>query len=314
MPDGATAGGERGRERRLDVGQHLRFLAEEVRNTELRRAATGSRSLAVAVWRQGDVDFHVPPMDFHLLLLCLGGRHEGENDAAVLGGRTSVVYTRDALFFVPAGNPVRARFTGAATHLHLMIDPAVTAQVAADLGARDPLALALRGFNIRRDARLRGLALAARGTMNQPGQAAGMVADGVALAASALLVESQGPGALRPGRAVARGAPLPPAALARAVARIEEGLGEPLSIAALAQDCGLGVYAFARAFRAATGQPPHQFLIARRVERARTLLLDSDASIAEIAYACGFASQAHMTATFTARLGVSPGRLRAQRR
>lgn len=310
MLDGAA--GEGGGGRRLDVNEHLRFLAEEVRNTELRRVAVGPRSLSVAVWRQGDVDFHVPPMDFHLLLMCLGGRHEGENDAEVLGGRTRVVYNRDALFFVPAGHAVRARFTGSATHLHLMIDPALTAQVAADLGARDPQALALRGFNIRRDARLRGLALTARGTMNQPGQAAEMVADSVALAASALLVESQGPGALRPGRAVTRGAPLPPAALARAVARIEEGLDEHLTIAALAQECGMGPYAFARAFRAATGQPPHQFLIARRVERARAMLSETDAPLAEIAYACGFASQAHMTATFTARLGVSPGRLRAR--
>jgi AraC family transcriptional regulator len=68
---------------------------------------------------------------------------------------------------------------------------------------------------------------------------------------------------------------------------------------------------FIRAFKQATGKSPHSYLIDRRLARARALMRDSKASLAEIALACGFNSQAHMTSAFKQRLGVSPAQLRA---
>jgi AraC family transcriptional regulator len=59
-----------------------------------------------------------------------------------------------------------------------------------------------------------------------------------------------------------------------------------------------------------TGRSPYNLIIEKRVERASAMLRDSDASIAEIACACGFSSQQHLTATLSRRLGRTPRRLR----
>lgn len=83
-----------------------------------------------------------------------------------------------------------------------------------------------------------------------------------------------------------------------------------ISLADLARECGLSVSQFRRAFRKTTGVAPHQWLLARRVERARILLVQSDLPLAEIALACGFASQSHFNSTLKRLTGISPGRLR----
>jgi AraC family transcriptional regulator len=91
---------------------------------------------------------------------------------------------------------------------------------------------------------------------------------------------------------------------------IDAGLDGPLGVQAMAQLLGLSEGYFMRAFKSATGQSPHAYLIDRRLARARALMRDSSASLAQIAFACGFNSQAHMTTAFRQRLGVSPGQLR----
>ena len=62
--------------------------------------------------------------------------------------------------------------------------------------------------------------------------------------------------------------------------------------------------------KARTGLSPYKFVLERRVDRAQDLLLHSDLSIAEIAFRCGFASQQHLTATLSRKLGNTPHRLR----
>jgi AraC family transcriptional regulator len=91
-------------------------------------------------------------------------------------------------------------------------------------------------------------------------------------------------------------------------------LNGEVTLEALAQECGLSRSHFARAFKTTTGLPPHRWLLDRRVERARELLLHSALPIAEIADLCGFADQSHFTRVFTNALGVSPGEWRRLRR
>lgn len=91
---------------------------------------------------------------------------------------------------------------------------------------------------------------------------------------------------------------------------IDANLERPLRLEELARATGMGRFQFSRAFRAATGQPPHRYVLNRRIARAKTLLLSRDTSIADIAYACGFASQAHMTTTFKRLFGVTPNKIR----
>ncbi len=69
---------------------------------------------------------------------------------------------------------------------------------------------------------------------------------------------------------------------------------------------------FARAFRQTTGMPPHRWLLARRVDRAKELLAASPMRLADIALACGFADQSHFTKVFTRMAGTSPGAWRRE--
>ncbi|MEL6463793.1 MAG: AraC family transcriptional regulator [Pseudomonadota bacterium] len=91
---------------------------------------------------------------------------------------------------------------------------------------------------------------------------------------------------------------------------IEANLETDIDLSAMAEVIGLDVFRFSKGFKAATGTSPHQFLISRRLDRARQLILTTKMPLSEIAYACGFASQSHMTSTFSRQLGETPGGLR----
>lgn len=79
-----------------------------------------------------------------------------------------------------------------------------------------------------------------------------------------------------------------------------------LSIEALARECSLSRSHFVRAFKASVGVPPHRWLSLRRIELAKTMLLDLLRALTDIATACGFASQSHFTRVFTRYVGTSP--------
>jgi AraC family transcriptional regulator len=60
-------------------------------------------------------------------------------------------------------------------------------------------------------------------------------------------------------------------------------------------------------FRAATGKTPHQYLTERRIERAKSMLLEAKKiSLIDVAAQCGFSSQSHLTRVFRERVGVTP--------
>ena len=92
---------------------------------------------------------------------------------------------------------------------------------------------------------------------------------------------------------------------------IEARLEGPLTVQDLAEALHLSAGFFARAFKAATGRPPHAYILDRRIARARARLLSAaPGDLSAIAQDCGFASHAHMTAAFRARLGIAPRDLR----
>ena len=90
---------------------------------------------------------------------------------------------------------------------------------------------------------------------------------------------------------------------------IEDNLDASLGLQELSSLADVSVYHFSRGFRKTTGLSVHQYVIERRVSRARELLAQED-SLADVAYAVGFSSQAHMTDVFRKKLGVTPGRYR----
>jgi AraC family transcriptional regulator len=98
--------------------------------------------------------------------------------------------------------------------------------------------------------------------------------------------------------------------LPRVLDYIEANLEGDLSIDRIASIACLSRYHFARAFRQAVGQPPHRYVSARRLERAKALLTRGDRPLVDIALSLGFSGQANFTRAFTQATGQAPGRYR----
>src|SRR5689334_5604873 len=86
---------------------------------------------------------------------------------------------------------------------------------------------------------------------------------------------------------------------------------EPLEVDDLARAAGLSKAHFSREFRRAFGEPPHAYLLTRRLERAAALLGTTDRSVADICLSVGLQSIGSFTTSFTRTFGVSPTAYRA---
>ena len=98
--------------------------------------------------------------------------------------------------------------------------------------------------------------------------------------------------------------------LTRVKEYIAANLEGDLAIAHLAKVASLSRFHFARAFKAAEGTSPHQYVSARRLERAKELLVRGDQSLIDIAVALNFSSQANFTRAFHKGSGITPGQYR----
>lgn len=103
-----------------------------------------------------------------------------------------------------------------------------------------------------------------------------------------------------------------PRRLRRVLDFIDSHLGTDIELADLASVAGSSRFHFSRAFRDATGFPPYRYLIHRRIDAAKTLLLQDTLSIAQISEQCGFNSQNQFSAMFRRVFGTSPGRFRRE--
>jgi AraC family transcriptional regulator len=94
--------------------------------------------------------------------------------------------------------------------------------------------------------------------------------------------------------------------LKQVLSYIEDNLGQDLSLQSIAEVSGLSASYFKTAFRTSVGHPVHQYVIQRRVERARSLLAAGEMPISQIALETGFAHQSHLAYHMRRVLGVTP--------
>ena len=99
--------------------------------------------------------------------------------------------------------------------------------------------------------------------------------------------------------------------LQRVVEFIEEHLEDDITVESLASTACLSRFHFARAFKAATGKAPHQFISVKRLELAKWLLTEGRRSLTDIAVTCRFSSQANFSRAFNRETGMTPGQYRA---
>lgn len=246
------------------------------------------------------------PVDHYCLAFCLD---RPVKLTRTVGGdprqETRTVLPRQ-FFIIPAHEPSEWRRTGVSDMLMLYLRREMLEALGRDLasGGGGPARLKLE-FGAT-DALLEQLAMGILRVMEgPPGAGESLYVDTLAHALGAHLLRRSG--------AEAPTSPLEtPAArrLGRARDFIEASLAEDLSIETLADAAGMGVHAFPRAFARQFGMTPYQYVLQRRLERARELLVSTDLPIVEIALICGFSSQSHLSAAFRQRVGHSPAAYR----
>ena len=91
---------------------------------------------------------------------------------------------------------------------------------------------------------------------------------------------------------------------------IEAGLTRRLTLEELASVAELSPFHFARCFKATTGLAPHQYVVARRIELAKRLIVTTTEPVQNVAWSVGFENISHFRRQFAAQLGVGPGELR----
>jgi AraC-like DNA-binding protein len=164
-----------------------------------------------------------------------------------------------------------------------------------------------------RDATMLHLVSALNPVLARPEQATALFIDHVFLAIVAHLAATYG--GLRgdmPVLAGPRDRMLTPLQERRVTSRLLDDLATDTNLAELAALCGLSRSYFIRAFKHTTGLPPHQWLLRQRVKRAKELLQGTKMPIVEIATACGFADQSHLTRVFSKAFRISPAVWRRQ--
>ena len=120
------------------------------------------------------------------------------------------------------------------------------------------------------------------------------------------IVAADAPAALRGG--------IRPYVLTRVLQLIDTCLHQRLHVEDLAREACLSPFHFARMFKQSTGQSPHAYVVARRVERAREMLVASDLSIREVSRLAGFSTHAHFCSVFRAKTCMTPATYRRSQR
>jgi AraC family transcriptional regulator len=99
---------------------------------------------------------------------------------------------------------------------------------------------------------------------------------------------------------------LPQYKLRRAMEYINDSLREDLTLERISDELAMSPYRFARGFKQAAGLTPHRYVIQCRMERAKSLLRETELSITEIAYDIGYANQSHFSVVFHRFTGQTP--------
>jgi AraC family transcriptional regulator len=100
----------------------------------------------------------------------------------------------------------------------------------------------------------------------------------------------------------------------RVRAYIDDHLDQTIHVKDLSAIARRSAAHFSRAFKRTFGESPHAYIVRRRLDRATYLMLSTDAPLSEIALACGFTDQAHLSNLFRRRVGVSPAIWRREHR
>lgn len=213
------------------------------------------------------------------------------------------LYTRGDLDIVPAGVSDVWHEEAASTSLMLRVSTALLRRTADEMGLPASCATLAQRHQFR-DAHIEHIAWALDAERRAGFANGTLYADSLGTALAVHLLSGQ----RRPEPVPARGLTRPQ--LRRVTEHIEAHLDGDLSLSSLADVAGLSASHLKTLFKRSTGLPVHEYVVHRRVDRARGLLLRSDLPASQVALESGFSHQSHMARCMRRVLGVTPGEVR----
>jgi len=266
----------------------------------------GRTSLRAALYTSPPYVMHVPPLPVPRLAVNL-------TPARVSGGlETDRARDYDArrhsLFLIPADMPTAWSKASPSRHMCLYFNAALLDDADGALDGGASLASRLSGRTALFNVVVPGLGPVIEQLAAELQDDALMTAEAVDSLSRLLLIRLSRHLA---GRTEAPGHRLTAATLARLRDYVIAHRGGRILVADLAREADLPANHFARVFAEQTGQSPHRFVHALRLDRAVQLLAHSSLTLADIANECGFAHQQHLSNAIRRHLGTTPARFRA---
>jgi AraC family transcriptional regulator len=253
-------------------------------------------------------EYDAPALTHHRLVLVV--RPPQELDLRFEGVKRQVPPPAGAIILVPAGTPGRVRWNGGFDWLHIYLEPGQVARVAAEAFDLDPARLTIPPLDALDLPHLRAAMGAVDAELRAGGAGGPLAAEALANVLAVHLLRH----VLAPHQPTrGRDGTLPRAKLRAVVEYVEDHLAASPTLEQMAAIARLSVYHFARQFRRATGLPPYQYVILRRVERAKEFL-HGDLSLAEVAACAGFSDQSQLCQHFKRFVGVTPRQFRMSAR
>jgi AraC family transcriptional regulator len=243
----------------------------------------------------------VPEMENVLIAIHLGGPTRLD---CRRGGRRFVgTAVHGGIDIIPDQTPSRWEiFDNKDTGLLLSLPKHLLRAAARDCGGDDIRMEIYNRFQIR-DVQLENLGWAIKNELDLGCPSGRLYLDGLSLAVASRVVTQHSSLA---NRKMALREGLSDVRLRQVLSFIEEHLADDLSLERIADVAGISATHLKVVFRGSMGLPVHRYVIRRRVERAKTLLMETDSSVAEIALAAGFSHQSHMARHMRRILGVAP--------
>lgn len=244
--------------------------------------------------------------DFHSIYLSLAARPV--RLLQIQGDKTHTgLYAKGDISMTPEKTPLFARWDTADDYLQIQIRFRFIQTVAAALDL-NPDRLELRPESKTRDSHIESIGIMLLAELRQKNASSRLYVDSLANILAVHLIRQY---AAPAGRFPLYKGGIPKRQLSQVIEYMHTHLDQDIRLADLAQILDMSPFHFSRLFKRSLDISPYQYLLHQRIERAKELLKQTDRSIMEIAFCCGFNSHSHLTKQFRQLTGVTPSVYRA---
>ncbi len=267
----------------------------------------GWTSLYASAQREIPYEGYFPAVKDQLIVLHLDGpvpidRLHGPNAARCL-------MPAGGIHLVPGGLDFGVRLMGALSTLHVYVRRSIIEEVGAELFDGDAAHIEIPPQFLEPDPALQALLAAIRVALEEDAYGTTLYVDYLSRAIASQLIRRHSGQKPRPMPQLGPIGTIGPV-VAEAIEYMRAHVGAPISLDDIAGAVNRSPSHVARQFRSSLGIPPHQYLLVMRIKQAQRMLLTTSDPIAEIAFACGFSHQEHLTRMFRRWCNTTPATFR----